>query len=76
MLAYIGVLRMDPFGVLLAFGLAMVGCGLVYRTPIPVQASRTIGMMSRRKLISRVAALATAAAVTWGTLQAPAQADA
>src|SRR5262249_50349847 len=32
-------------------------------------------MMSRRKLICRVAALATAAAVAWGTLQAPAQAQ-
>lgn len=35
--AYIGVLKMDPFGVLLAFGVAMIVCGLVYRTPIPVQ---------------------------------------
>src|SRR5262245_36597225 len=55
--------------------LAMVVCGLVYRTPIPVQASQTTVMMSRRKFISRVAALATAAAVTWGTVQAPAQAQ-
>jgi hypothetical protein len=31
----LGVLKMDPFGVLFAFGLAMVVCGLVYRTPIP-----------------------------------------
>ena len=45
--AYIGVLGMDPFGVLLVFGLAMVVCGLVNRTPIPVQASQM--MMSRRK---------------------------
>ena len=27
--AYIGVLKMDPFGVLLAFGLAMVVCGFL-----------------------------------------------
>ena len=47
MVAYIGVLGMDPFGVLLVFGLAMVVCGLVNRTPIPVQASQM--MMSRRK---------------------------
>src|SRR5690242_3604841 len=32
-------------------------------------------VMSRRKLICRVAAFATAAAVAWGTLQAPAQAQ-
>src|SRR5262245_54961892 len=41
--AYIGVLRMDPSGVLLAFGLAMVVCGLVYRTPIPVQPMKAAG---------------------------------
>ena len=35
--AYIGVVKMDPFGVLLAFGFAMIVCGLVYRTPMPVQ---------------------------------------
>lgn len=34
---HIGILKIDPFGVLLAFGLAMILCGLVYRTPIPVQ---------------------------------------
>ena len=30
--AYIGILKMDPFGVLLSFGLAMVMSGLIYRT--------------------------------------------
>jgi MFS superfamily sulfate permease-like transporter len=35
--AYLGVLKMDPFGVLLAFGVAMIVCGFVYRTPMPVQ---------------------------------------
>jgi MFS superfamily sulfate permease-like transporter len=35
--AYIGVLKMDPFGVLSAFAIAMLVCGFVYRTPIPVQ---------------------------------------
>ena len=35
-----GIFRMDTFGVLLAFGLAMIVCGLVYRTPIPVQAMK------------------------------------
>ena len=35
--AYISVLKMDPFGVLLAFGLSIIVCGFVYRTPIPVQ---------------------------------------
>jgi hypothetical protein len=29
--AYIGILKMDPFGVLLAFGISMIVCGVVYR---------------------------------------------
>jgi len=29
--AYISVLKMDPYGVLLAFGVAMIACGSVYR---------------------------------------------
>jgi molybdate transport system substrate-binding protein len=36
---------------------------------------RTMVIMSRRKLICRVAVLVTATAVAWGTLQAPAQAQ-
>jgi hypothetical protein len=44
--AYIGVLKIDPFGVLLAFGLAMVVCGLVYRTPIPVQPMKAVGAIA------------------------------
>jgi hypothetical protein len=44
--AYVGVLRMDPFGVLLAFGVAMIVCGLVYRTPIPVQPMKAAGAMN------------------------------
>jgi MFS superfamily sulfate permease-like transporter len=41
--AYISVLKMPPFGVLFAFGLAMLACGLVYRTPFPVQPMKAIG---------------------------------
>jgi hypothetical protein len=33
--AYISVLEMDPFGVLLAFGLAMIVCGFVLRIRSP-----------------------------------------
>jgi hypothetical protein len=31
--AYLAVLKMDPFGVLFAFGVSMLVCGFVYRTP-------------------------------------------
>jgi hypothetical protein len=44
--AYLGVLQMDPFGVLLAFGVSMIVCGLVYRTPMPVQPMKAAGAIA------------------------------
>jgi MFS superfamily sulfate permease-like transporter len=44
--AYIGVLKMDPFGVLLAFGVAMIACGVFYRTPVPVQPMKAAGAIA------------------------------
>lgn len=44
--AYLAVLKMDPFGVLFAFGVSMVVCGLVYRTPIPVQPMKAAGAIA------------------------------
>jgi predicted benzoate:H+ symporter BenE len=44
--AYLSVLKMDPFGVLLAFGTAMIVCGFVYRTPIPVQPMKAAGAIA------------------------------
>jgi MFS superfamily sulfate permease-like transporter len=41
--AYIAVLKVDPFGILFTFGSAMVFCGLYYRTPFPVQPMKAIG---------------------------------
>jgi hypothetical protein len=41
--AYIAVLKIDPFGILFAFGAAMVICGLYYKTPFPVQPMKAIG---------------------------------
>ncbi len=40
---YIAVLKMDPVGVLLAFGVAKFAVGLFYRTPMPVQPMKAIG---------------------------------
>ena len=40
---YIAVLKMDPVGILLAFGLTKVAVGLLYRTPMPVQPMKAIG---------------------------------
>jgi MFS superfamily sulfate permease-like transporter len=41
--AYIAVLKMDPFGILFAFGAALMICGLYYKTPIPVQPMKALG---------------------------------
>ena len=41
--AYIAVLKMDPFGVLFSFGAAMVVCRAYYKTPFPVQPMKGIG---------------------------------
>ena len=44
--AYVSVLHMDPVGILLAFGAALVCCGLLYRTPMPVQPMKAIGALA------------------------------
>jgi len=41
--AYIAVLKMDPFGILFAFGAALVISGLYYKTPFPVQPMKALG---------------------------------
>lgn len=44
--AYVAVLGMDPVGILLAFGAALVLCGLAYRTPVPVQPMKAVGALA------------------------------
>jgi MFS superfamily sulfate permease-like transporter len=44
--AYIAVVKVDPFGILFSFGLAGVLCGLYYRTPFPVQPMKAIGAVA------------------------------
>jgi MFS superfamily sulfate permease-like transporter len=44
--AYIAVVKVDPFGILFSFGSAMVACGLYYRTPFPVQPMKAIGAIA------------------------------
>ncbi|MBI5901679.1 MAG: sulfate transporter [Rhodocyclales bacterium] len=41
--AYVAVLKMDPTGILLAFGAALLVVGLTRRTPFPVQPMKAIG---------------------------------
>src|ERR1700733_8209595 len=45
-IAYIAVLRIDPFGILFTFGVAAIVCGLYYRTPFPVQPMKAIGAVA------------------------------
>ncbi|MFC4924342.1 putative sulfate/molybdate transporter [Delftia deserti] len=59
--AYIGVLKLDPFGVLFAFGVSMVACGLYYKTPFPVQPMKAIGAVASIQAVQT--AVVTPAAV-------------
>jgi len=51
---YITVARIDPSGVLVAFGMFKVIAGLTYRTPVPIQPMKAIG----------TAAISSAGAIT------------
>jgi hypothetical protein len=44
--AYLAVLKMDASSVLFAFGISMLVCGSVYRTPIPVQPMKAAGAIA------------------------------
>lgn len=44
--AYISLLKMDPYGILLAFGIAKIVSGLYYKTPFPVQPMKAIGAVA------------------------------
>jgi len=61
--AYISVLKMDPFGVLLAFGISMVVCGFVYRTPMPVQPMKAAGAIATTQAAQT---LVITPAIVWG----------
>ena len=45
-IAYISMVGMDPFGILFAFGFALIVCGLYYRTPMPVQPMKAAGAVA------------------------------
>ena len=44
--AYIGMVGMDPFGILFAFGVSLIVCGVYYRTPMPVQPMKAAGAVA------------------------------
>jgi MFS superfamily sulfate permease-like transporter len=41
--AYITIVQVDPLGLLLMFGIALLASGLYYRTPLPIQPMKAIG---------------------------------
>ena len=45
-IAYVSVLKMNPSGILFAFGVCMVVCGWYYRTPFPVQPMKAAGAVA------------------------------
>jgi len=44
--AYISLLKMDPYGILLAFGIAKIISGFYYKTPFPIQPMKAIGAVA------------------------------
>ena len=64
--AYLSILKMDPFGVLFAFGAAMLVCGFYYRTPMPVQPMKAIGAVAATQAAQSI--VITPAAVYAGGL--------
>ena len=41
--AYVSILKMDANGLLIAFGVALITAGALYRTPFPVQPMKAVG---------------------------------
>ena len=41
--AHITILKVDPLGLLLMFGVALLASGIYYRTPLPIQPMKAIG---------------------------------
>jgi MFS superfamily sulfate permease-like transporter len=64
--AYIAVVKVDPFGILFSFGAAMLACGFIYRTPFPVQPMKAIGAVAATQTAQT--ATITAATVTAASL--------
>ncbi len=62
-LAYLAVVKMEPFGVLFSFGASMLVSGLYYKTPFPVQPMKAIGAVAATQA-------AQTATITPGTIYA------
>ena len=52
--AYISIVKMNPAGILLSFGSALIVVGLAYKTPFPVQPMKAIGAVAITQTIGAV----------------------
>ena len=64
--AYIGMVGMDPYGILFAFGVSLIVCGAYYRTPMPVQPMKAAGAVAATQAAQT--AVITPAAVVGASL--------
>ncbi|MFA5914238.1 MAG: putative sulfate/molybdate transporter [Burkholderiales bacterium] len=64
--AYVSILKMDANGLLVAFGIALIAAGFIYRTPFPVQPMKAIGAAAVSQTM--LAAGLSAAVVVGATL--------
>lgn len=44
--AYVTLVRVEPSGMLVSFGVALIGVALIYRTPFPVQPMKAVGAVA------------------------------
>lgn len=58
--AYLAVVKLDPTAVLVAFGVAYLVVGMVYRTPFPVQPMKAIGAVAVAQSVPATALSAAA----------------
>ena len=42
-IGYISIMKLDPLGVLFMFGILLIGSGIYYKTPVPIQPMKAIG---------------------------------
>jgi MFS superfamily sulfate permease-like transporter len=69
LVAYLAVVKLDPGAVLLAFGVAYIAVGAIYRTPFPVQPMKAIGAVATTQSV-HAAALTPAAIQAAGLVTA------
>ena len=58
--AYISLLKMDPYGILLAFGIAKIVSGIYYQTPFPIQPMKAIGAVATTQAAQTIVITANA----------------